>query len=146
MKKLQYNGICRPDGTIKVHDRAKMEFEVSMLFAGREITVIVQDKKKSMSNKQHGYYRGCMLPEVHSGMIAIGWRISINQTHEYLGKKFMLKEEINEETGEIITFVQSMADMSTIEFMETKEAIQQWGAEYLSIKIPDPLQQIKADL
>jgi hypothetical protein len=97
-------------------------------------------KKRSLD--QNGYYWSCVVPHVRDGMINEGWRMNIEQTHNELKERFLQEEIVNEVTGEIKTIQRDTKGLSTVEFEEYLAKIKEMAAEYLSITIPDPGEQI----
>ena len=71
--------------------------------------------------------------------------MSKEQTHELLKYKFLKREFITSD-GDILQSVGSTTELSTIEFSEYKESIQQWASEYLNIIVPDPNEQIEIEI
>ena len=85
------------------------------------------------------------MPMVREGLIDVGYKISKEETHDFLKHKFLVKELVNEETGEILKSIGSTSDLTTSEFMDFIAEIQQWAAEFLGINIPDPGEAIEID-
>ena len=99
-------------------------------------------KKNNRSLPQNAYYHGCIVPEIKRGMYEIGYdEISTNEVHEFLKAKFLQKETVNKNTGEVLLVPGSTASLTTIEFNEFIEKCQKFAAEYLGIVIADPGQQ-----
>lgn len=108
---------------------------------GRYIVKIDNFNKRSLN--QNAYYHGVVVPLVKDGLNEMGYKeIRTNEdAHEVL-KSMFLKKQIPNEHGEFIELNGSTAKLTTVEFMEFKEDIQQWAAEYLGINIPDPNEQL----
>ena len=76
-----------------------------------------------MTNKLNKYYWGVLIPVVKEGLKDVGYNGLNNQdVHEFLVKRFEV----------------DYSELSNIEFIEYKENIQQWAAEFLNIYMPDP--------
>lgn len=106
-------------------------------------TVVITKAKKKRSLPQNAYYHGVIINEVKQGLIAMGFEphlLDNEMVHEMLKNKFLKKDVANEE-GQFITIVQSTASLSTVEFTEFIEQIQQWAAEFLGIVILSPGEQ-----
>lgn len=106
------------------------------------------DAFKKRSSQQNRYYFGCCLPLVKEGLQDIGYReVKTNEdAHEVLKYLFLKKVIPNEETGEVIETLGTTTKLSTTEFNEYIDQIIQWAAEYLSIQIPLPNEQLQINL
>ena len=139
--KIVYTGEVRETG-IHIFNRKAFDKECEGLM-GKKVEITVQKKKKSRSVMQNAYYWGVVVPVVRNGLLDVGYMMSIEETHGLLKAKFRQVEIVNVNTGEIIKSVGSTTDMTTLDFMDYIAEIQQWGAEYLNIHIPDPNEQIE---
>lgn len=83
---------------------------------------------------------------VREGLIDVGYKVSIAETHDFLKSKFLIKELVNEDSGEILQSVGSTSTLTTSQFMDLIAEIQQWGSEFLNIIIPDPGKQTEIEL
>ncbi len=93
-------------------------------------------RKRSLN--QNAYYWAVVVPIVKDGLFDVGYKLSLEQTHEYLKNEFLKQEITNEQTGEIKVINRSTTELKTVEFMEFIDSVIQWAAEYLSVKIPMP--------
>ncbi len=117
------------------------------LITGRHIFTIAKYKKRR-SLPQNSFYHGIVVNCVKDGLIGAGFNpseLSNEIVHEMLKAKF-LKQDIANDDGQFITIVKSTAELTTTEFMDYISEIQQWGAEFLSIIIPDPGEQGELDI
>ena len=103
------------------------------------------------SGRQNKYYWGVIVPAVRDGLKDVGYDCdSLDECHGFLKNKFIKlkgrkrKRLINKTTGEVkyISVVKSTRKLSTNEFNEYFESIIQFAAEYLSIVIPYPNEEI----
>lgn len=101
--------------------------------------------KNKRSNNQNAYYHGVVLPIILQGLKEVGYNEvkTVNDAHEVLKYLFLKKQIPNVNTGEVITTLGSTARLTTIEFMEFIEQIQQWAAEYLNVQILAPNEQLQ---
>ena len=143
--KLTYTGKVDVD-RIRIHHRKEMEDMVIRHFAGREIELTIQRKRKRRSLMQNAYYYGVIVPLVCNGLNDAGYKVGTCETHEFLKSMFNRKDLVNEVTGEILQTVGSTAAMSTVDMMDYFESITQWASEFLNIQIPAPGEQIKLEL
>lgn len=138
---LSYYGKVE-DGKIELPK--KVNVEVIRMFDGKKIEVIFRQKKKHRSNQQNAYYWA-----VPVGMIYEYLKDTDNSevwtpemVHEILKYKFLLRQRVNSDTGEVIyEYSRSTTDLTTSEFMDYLTKIQQWAAETFHINIPDPDEQ-----
>jgi hypothetical protein len=136
--KLTYFGRVTESGEMKLPG-AKMRKE-AMEFAGKDIEVTVQRKRKKRSDPQNRYYWGVVVEMVRSGIKDMTTdALTPDQVHELLKLKFHRVQKVDEDTGEVLyEYTGSTAAMKTIEFMEYIEKCCQFAAEYLGVVIPLP--------
>ena len=112
-------------------------------FEGQHLTIVLYKSEKKRSNEQNSFYWGVIVPIMKQGLLDCGYRMTIDEVHEYIKGKFCITEKVNEETGEIISFAGSTTDLSTTDFMAMFEEIKQFAAEFLNTEIPDPGEKLK---
>jgi hypothetical protein len=140
--KLTYYGRVEGD-LVKIFRAKEMTEMIVRNFAGHDIEITIQRKRKRRSLMQNAYYFGVVLPLVMSGLNDAGYKVSKESTHEFLKATFFKQELVNEQTGEILQTVGSTAKMSTVQMMEYFEDITRWAAEFLNVQIPGPGEQIE---
>ena len=134
---LTYYGRVEQDGALKLPG-AKIRKEVAH-FAGKEIEVTIQRKKKHRSSPQNRYYHGVVVEMIRSGMKDMGDDVTQEQVHEFLKWRFLRAQRVDESTGELLyEYAGSTASLSTIEFSEYVEKCCQFAAEFLGVSIPLP--------
>lgn len=143
--KLIYNASTKK-GKLHIYRRKEFIEDVLRIFPEKELTITVEKKKRSRSLNQNAYYFGVVVKLVREGLLDVGYRFTFEETHEYLKLMFLKEEKVNEQTGEILQTVGSSAGLTTSEFMDFIAEIQQWAAEYLSIEIPEPGEQLNFEL
>jgi hypothetical protein len=94
---------------------------------GKPVEVVVQSPKKHRSGNQNRYYWGIVI-DIISG--ATGF--TPQEAHDAMRVKFLTDME-----GELPR-VKSTTELSTVQFMDYVAQIQQFGAEYLEVYIPEP--------
>ena len=144
--RLTYTGKVLESGEIKVHRAKEMRELIAYNFAGKDIEITIQRKRRRRTVQMNSYYWGVMVPLVASGLQDAGYRVDRESTHEFLKSTFNKKEIVNEDTGEILHTIGSTSQMSTVEMMEYFAEITQWSAEFLNIEIPLPGEQIKINI
>jgi len=141
---LTYTGTVTPDG-LHLHNRKRFDKEVQE-FAGKEVVVRIEKKRSKRSENQNRYYWGAVIPIVTEGLKGVGYRVTEADTHTYLKSRFLIVTLVSELTGEILPTTGSTAQLTTTEFMEYIQEIQQWAAEFLNVYIPDPNEQTELEL
>ena len=141
---IKYNGKVTDKG-LHIYNRSAFDQDIK-LFHSKEVTIKIERKKKSRSLDQNAFYWGVVIPLVREGLIDIGYKVGLNDSHELLKSKFAIKEHINEKTGEVLVSKQSTSTMTTTEFMGYIADIQQFASEYLNIEVPDPNEQLKFEI
>lgn len=138
--KLKYKGEV-VNGKLELINRKMMIKDLAMYFNNQKISLTIEKWRKTRSQEQNRYYWGVMVEAVKLGLNDVGYKMTIEATHDLLKYKFLKKELVNEETGEILNTIGSTKGLSTIEFMEFIADVQRWAAEYLNINIPNPGEQ-----
>lgn len=128
--------------TVKIFRSKEMSEMIIRNFAGKDIEVTVQRKRKRRGLQQNSYYWAVVVPVVMSGLMDAGYKVSKESTHEFLKATFFKQELINEQTGEILTTVGSTTQMTTVQMMSFFADITRWAAEFLNIEIPEPGEQL----
>ena len=146
MKELRYLGRVSTSGAIVLPKR--LAAEVRALFAGREFTAIFRPVTKQRSSEQNRYYWGAVIPAIVQGFRDLGNDVQPGNPedaeviHQYLKARFLPPREVADASGEAHRLPGSTAGLSTAKFMDYIAAVQQFGAEYLNVNIPEPGEQI----
>lgn len=101
-------------------------------------TVSIEKTKRKRSNNQNRYLWGCVYKFIQHGFEDLGNKESLETIHEFCKQRFLVKEIVHEETGEVLSFTKSTTELSTSEMMDYIAELQRFGAEYLNVVIPDP--------
>jgi hypothetical protein len=142
MEAIDWFGEVKEDGTMHIRNRAAFN-RYLLSFKGKQVRITIEKLKKKRSNPQNRFYWGIVVPLVKDGLINAGYELlSSENVHDFLKGQFLKGENINKDTGDILTYTKSTTELSTSEFMDFIAAIQQWAAENLSITIPDPIEMI----
>jgi hypothetical protein len=131
---------------VKIHRSKEMHDMIVSNFAGKEIEITVQRKRRRRGLAQNNYYWGVIVPVVTAALIDAGYKVGKESTHEFLKATFNRREIVNETTGEILSTIGSTTDMTTVEMMEYFAEITAWAAEFLGVEIPQPGEQITIEL
>jgi hypothetical protein len=110
-------------------------------FEGQRVAVTIQKAKKKRSNPQNAYFHGCVVPIVTNAMLDAGIRTSNTETKEMLKRKF-LSEDLPFADGQYLERTKNTSELSTSEFNDFIAQVQQFAAEWLSVEVPDPNEQL----
>src|ERR1051326_6820033 len=79
---------------------------------GTYLVRIVTRKRRSLP--QNAYYWGVVVDMVKDGLIDAGYRgIFPDDAHELMKSKFLKKQVVSEETGEVLEFYRSTTELTT---------------------------------
>jgi hypothetical protein len=108
-------------------------------FEGKEVTIIIERKRKTRSTKQNSYLWGVIYPLIKQGLFDThGERFTIDAVHEMMKNRYNYKEIVNESTGEILIAPKSTSENSTIEQEEYYDNCRDFAIEWLGVSIPLP--------
>lgn len=109
-------------------------------FEGMDVDITIERHTRKRSNPQNSYLHGGVLPLVRNRLIELG--ITEAQSKEwvfdFVKANCLVTEIVNRETGEVLKSLGKSSALSTWEFNEFIERIQQYCSERLSLYIPDP--------
>jgi hypothetical protein len=121
--------------------------EVIQSLEGKDIIITIEKKKKKRSNPQNSFYWSVVLPMMQTGFYNnLGEHVGIQEAHEFLKARFLFREVVNQELGEVIKLSKSTTELSTIEWEEYMDSIRAFSTEFLGIQIPLPNENITYDL
>lgn len=122
--------------TLEIHNRKKLVQELKECFPCEVIITI--KKRGTRSTPQNNYYHAVVVETVRHRMIELGHRITHDECHDELKRKF-LPEPFYDEWGTII-FEKggSTADLNKTEFSDFIERIREFSLDMLGIDIPPP--------
>lgn len=144
MKKIEINSKVQ-NGTLKTN--RKFIAEAIKTFEGQEIIITFEKRKKKRSNQQNAFYFGIVI-----GIMQLAFKetwgefYSANEVHEALKSKYCFREQINENTGEIISIPMSTTNFTTIEWEEYIDKIRKFAMEWFNVSIPFPNENITIQL
>jgi len=114
---------------------------------GKNITITVERTKKKRTNQQNRFYWGVMIPLIRQGLNDLGHFYNNNQAHE------IVKQHVADTAPDVIIEeltlngltsrrIMSTSELTTSGFMDFQEVAGQFAADYLSIVVPEPNQQL----
>jgi hypothetical protein len=137
MNKITATCEITSEGILKVIRRREFDLCIKTAPKGRYFLTLAKIYRKRSLN-QNAYYHGVVVPLVKDGLFDVGYKLSNEQTHEYLKEQFLRVEIVNEQSGEVKSINRSTAELRTVEFNEYIDDIIEWASEYLNIVIPLP--------
>lgn len=140
MKELIF---CEVGDDGKLIRGAKRITEVLKLFKGKRVTIEIEKTRSKRSGQQNRYLWGVVYECLQMGFKDLGHRESKETIHEFCKQRFLRKEIVHEETGEVLTLTKSTTELTKSEMMDYIAEIQQFAAEYLNVIIPDPNEQVE---
>lgn len=142
---MKFGAQVKEDGSLTIWNRQGLIDWIKSL-AGKDVVLDVSVHKRKGSRKTHAYYRGYVLPEIHQFYKRHGNEISIEEVHEMMKFRFMLREKIDPDTGELLgQYIPSSADFLQEEWNEYLEQIKRWAAE-MGLYLLDPNEQAKMEI
>jgi len=138
MLKLKYKGKVNNLGKLELFHMNKMNNDLKN-FINKEVTLIVEGRKKSASNKQVGYWYGVIIPHVYEGFREIGYNYTKKHVEELINTAFLFEDVINEETGEINRVFLSLrkGEIDRKIYSDAVDGIKIFAAEWLQKYVPD---------
>ena len=117
--------------------KKKLRHEVTRLFGGHSIEIIIHRKRKHRSVQQNRYYWlvASMLSD-HTGFTK-------DEIHAILKSKFLRTEKVNQDSGAVYDYVKSTTELSTMEYEEYLDSVRQFAAQEFDFQIPMPNEQIE---
>jgi hypothetical protein len=144
MQKISFKFDISEEGKVsKVHQKQYFD-DFLKQFAGKSVKVTVEKWKKQRSLNQNRYYHGSLIGQVIDALVNNGYpRSELNTEiiHEFLKAKFLKKDIVNEQTGEVLNITGSTTTLTTTEFMDYIDDIARWMAEYLNTVLILPNEQ-----
>lgn len=129
------------DGKLVIDNKDLMSMIIDKVFAdGSELYVILENRPVSKRTlDQNAYYWSTVVPTVRECLLDEGFEIGKDQTHEFLRGKFLEVEIENTKEHGILPlyFSRSTTDLTTTEFSEYIDNINEWLVKNYGIEIPE---------
>ena len=91
------------------------------------------------SNPQNRFYWGVIIPQFQHGFEELfGHKLSKDETHEALKERSMTLKRVLENSGKILSFNRSTADLDTLEFSEYVQELDEFALEFLGYRLNLP--------
>jgi hypothetical protein len=141
--KITHFGKVEHTGYLKISNRKA--FDTALLdFKNKEVVITIETKGKRSLN-QNSYFHGVLLPIVKEHLLDLGWKEarSLEWVKNYIKFNCLIKEVVNEKTGEITKTLGETSGLTKGEFNDFIADVQQWSMEKLGLYLPDPNEQMK---
>jgi hypothetical protein len=104
---------------------------------------VTQEEHNKRSIPQNAYLHAVLLPIVRDALRDAGWSHirTIDHAKDYIKVKFLMKEEVNEQTGEIMQTFRNTSDLSKVEMNMLYDEVAVWLWDYFNIRLPMPGEQ-----
>jgi hypothetical protein len=133
--KLEYTGQWN-NGEFQMHNKKNFQKELKEKFFNQHVTITVEKTKKNRSNQQNRYYWACVT------IVANELGYSREEMHSIIGFKFLKREKVDENSGEVFEYIESTTKLSTTDFVVFMDEFIIWSAEHLNIILPSPNEQL----
>jgi len=136
-EKIQFTGHVSETGDISLPTRLKGD--VAKLFAGRDIVVTFERKRRKRSLNQNAYYWSVIIQFITDAMNEAGENVAPQEVHEFLKFRFLRVQKIDPDTAELLwEYSRSTTGLSTVQFSLYMDQCIQFAAEMLGVTIPAP--------
>lgn len=121
-------------------NNAKKLNEAFRGFEGKDVIVTIEKRKSKRSDAQNRFFHGVVIPIIQQGYLDAGWieGKSFEWTKNEIKKACLIKEAVNQNTGEVKQYVGETSGLTKLEFMDFIAEVQQWAMESLNVYVPDP--------
>jgi hypothetical protein len=128
---LTYFGKVDCNGKLSISDRKGFE-KYLLQFTDQTVTIDVKRKRAKRSLSQNAFFHSwCTLLAEHLGY-------SLDEMKEIIKFKFLKVEEINDMTGEIVTYTRKTSELNKMQFADFCTEVQQWTENKLGMRLPLP--------
>lgn len=139
---IEASGYITEKGEFIIRNKKIFLREAQDRFSGKEVTLILRDSFKSVSDKLRKYYFGIVLGHLKQAFKDLGEHKTKKELDEKMRRLFLTKDEIDPETGEIITLPKSLSkeaeEVSNENMRSYIDSIIRFAAEHLEYGIPYP--------
>lgn len=105
-------------------------------FEGKRVVVKIEKVKSNRSDQQNKLYW------VYNDILSKEIGYDKNELHEIIKYKFLTKEKVDENTGEVYNYVGSTAKLNKSEFADFVSELQRWANETFNCYLPSPNEQL----
>lgn len=139
---LEASGYITEKGEFIIRNKKLFLKDAQEIFKGKEVTLILRDSFKSVSDKLRKYYFGIVLGHLKQAFKDSGDIRTKKELDEKMRRLFLTKDEIDSETGKILTLPKSLSkeaeEVSNENMRSYIDSIIRFAAEHLEYGIPYP--------
>lgn len=141
MKYIHYGNI--KDGKLHIINRKIFDADIERM-GDKQVEIVIYPKKKTRSNQQNAYYWSVVVAMMKEGFAKMGHEdVTSENVHDFIKSRFLLKEIVNIDTGEVVNMPTGTSNLSTTDFMVLIEKCMKFSGEYLNTIIPEPNSQME---
>lgn len=142
-KEIEVYGYVR-SGQLSLHNQGQLQAGLPN-FEGEDVRVRIDKRIRPFSDSQRGYYFGVICKNLQEAILyAWGEKYTINEIDYYFRDKYLYREIVDEDTGEIhreiCTLRKGESDVSDEEMREYCRYLVAFSKYYLRWSIPLPLE------
>lgn len=141
MERIELHGYITDNGVLHIQNRKRLE-EWASQYPGKQVLIKIERRGVKRSTQQNRYLWGIVYEEVRLGFLNIGYEMTAEEVHYFLKERFNSVTVENKE-GVIIEMPGSTTQLTKTQFSEYIEKIARFAAEYLSVKIPAPNENLE---
>lgn len=123
------------DGSLQLNVRKQIANDIKY-FEGKRVEIRIEKLRSKRSSAQNRLFH------MYVGIIAKELGYEFEEMKDILKYKFLLKEKVDEKTGEVFKYLGHTSRLSKSEFADLVTGVIQFAAEY-GITLPLPGEQFK---
>jgi hypothetical protein len=113
----------------------KLESSIMSYPPGKNLIITISDRSRRSDKQNNLWWEYMTILSKHTGFTK-------EEMHEVAKFMFLKKEAVNEQTGEVYSYVGSTTKLTKEEFSELIEKLFKWASETLTITLPSPEDQM----
>lgn len=113
------------------------------------VELTVKKWHPSRGNQANRYYWGVVVEEIAKGLADAGYEpreCTKEAVHDMLKFRYLKSDRPIGKDGEFVTMVTSTTELDSTEFAAYTDHCIRFAAEYLGVTVPEPNEQIEAEL
>lgn len=139
MERTEWHRARVENGKVLFNDLQRVNNHLQTL-NGVEVYVTFVPIPKKRTGRQNQYFHGPLIEDVQRGLLEQGFTDAIDPqwVKDLLKRKFLYREDRNEMTGEVVSYVRKTSSLTKEEFSVFISAVVQWAQEFLGVAVRDP--------
>lgn len=141
--KLEYFGKVNEHGQLAIIHRKQFDIDLKH-FAGKDVTIVVERKKKQRSLSQNNYIHA-LFKIYATELVELTGDLKYNPEYvKGLCKcKFLMADDVDKSTGEVIgQYIRHTSELTPNELNIFFESVIRWAAETFHIILPYPKEKL----